>query len=1011
MIIHTGGGAEAGDNDNIWSHRSNFSSAGIGEYTTNDAKDGGGFIKIDDYIIQPEQSGSGATTDPQVKIGVFCHEFGHILGLPDLYDTKNPATSEGVGTWCLMGSGSWGGDNNHAEKPAHLSAWCKEKLGWVTPVTVTQDLINQQIKNVEQNKEFYKIWKDGNPSQEYFLIENRQKTGFDQYIYDSGLLIWHIDNTKTSNQDEDHKLVDVEEADGKNDLDNQVNRGDAGDIYPGTTNNKTFDINSIPNSRDYSSNDTKVSVLNVNKSSNLISADLKIGVIASSNQFRVYNDGNSVLNVTSISLSVAWLSITPNNFSVQPGSNQPVTINVDWNGIPYPSGIGIITVNSNDPIHPGVTANVTAIKSTQTVATPVITPNTGSFPPSIPVEITCTTPGATIRYTLDGNDPTESTPIYTGPISINGNSNITLKAKAWKVGYNPSNIARGDYTYNLVPSVPLIPICSDEVMKGEEFWVDIQIGNSTQNVNNLKIISFELHYTNTAIIDYVSDEIGSFLTDANKNVIPDDPTGKISASVYRLTGSNSGYGTVLKLKFKILSSATQGQTINFSFDNILANEENGNTIQITPQPKAITIIDCLKEWPGDANNNGTVEITDINYVVAINWGKTGPVRQGASMNWVGQCSSPWAPISATYSDCGGNGIIDIIDINPIIVNFSKTHTISFNYNYFVNLENPPLTVSCLNPVLPGQEIWFDITVGTISNQVLDIKVVSFEIIYNNTAYLDYLDYQIGGFITGASAMVVPDDANGKISASIYRLSGGNSGYGTVIRLKFKVADNTPIGTQEVISFNNVLANRSDGNEQPLNPQGFNLIVPVELTSFNADNTEGKVLLSWNTATEINNKGFEIERAGEDKQWASIGYVNGNGTTSEPQHYSYTDKTITVSGKYYYRLKQIDYNGVYTYSGEILVEVKVLPTEYSLSQNYPNPFNPSTIISYQIPEEGFVTIKLYDVIGNEVAILVNEQKSAGKYQITVNASNLNSGVYFFMLRAGKYTSTKKLILMK
>lgn len=1010
MIIHTGGGAEAGDNDNIWSHRWNFSSAGIGEFTTNDAKEGGGFIKINDYIIQPEQSGSGAATDPQVKIGVFCHEFGHILGLPDLYDTKSTATSEGVGTWCLMGAGSWGGDNNHAEKPAHMSAWCKEKLGWVIPVIVTHDLLNQQIKDVEQNKEFYKIWKDGNPSQEYYLVENRQKTGFDQYLYDSGLLIWHIDNTKTSNRDENHKLVDVEEADGKNDLDNQVNRGDAGDIYPGTTNNKTFDINSNPNSRDYSSTDTKVSVLNVTKSSNLISADLKIEIITSSNQFRVYNDGNSVLNVTSISSSVAWLSTTPNNFNVQPGSNQPVTINIDWNGTPNPSGSGIITVNSNDPVHPAVSANVTAIKSAQSVTTPIITPNSGAFPPAVSVSISCATSGATIRYTLDGIDPTTSSTQYSSAVSINSTSNVTLKAKAWKDGYTPSNIATGNYSYNPGVSVPLIPLCNDEVMKGSEFWLDVQIGNTSQSVSNLKIVSFELKYNNTAIIDYVSDELGNFLVSAQKNVIPDDQNGKISASIYRLSGSNSGYGTVLRIKFSVSNSAIQGQTIVFNFENILANDENGNTIQIVPQTKTVTINDCLKVWPGDANNNNSVEITDINYVVAINWGKTGIIRQGASMAWQAQCASPWYPILATYADCNGNGLVEITDINSIIVNFSRTHLGNQIQNPKYVLDNPPLLISGPSPVSPGTEIWFDVNVGSSTNPVSDVKVISFELLYS-PAFIQYLSNEPGEFITGANQMVIPDSANGKLSVSVYRLSGGNSGNGTVIRLKFKVAENTPTNSELGFNFNNVLASRTDGSEQTLTPQGFNLVVPVELTSFIATIIEDGVNLTWLTATETNNRGFSIERKSAKESWMSIGFVEGNGTKTEAQTYHFTDCKFSNSGKYYYRLKQIDYDGTFTYSSEITVEVNFIPSDFSLFQNFPNPFNPSTKINYQIPIDTKVTIKLFDVIGNEVITLVDENKSAGSYEVNLDAANLQSGIYFYRLHAGKFTAAKKLILLK
>ena len=187
------------------------------------------------------------------------------------------------------------------------------------------------------------------------------------------------------------------------------------------------------------------------------------------------------------------------------------------------------------------------------------------------------------------------------------------------------------------------------------------------------------------------------------------------------------------------------------------------------------------------------------------------------------------------------------------------------------------------------------------------------------------------------------------------------------------------------------------------------IVPVELTSFTGSSIDGNVVLNWNTATEVNNSGFEIQRSTDRINFLKVSFISGFGTTTEPKNYTYTDNSVN-NGKYFYRLKQIDFNGEFAYSDIVEVEVTV-PKKFKLFQNYPNPFNPSTLISYNIPQNSFVTIKVYDVIGNEVATLVNQTQDAGKYDISFDASNLSNGVYFYSIKAGNFSSTKKMILMK
>lgn len=194
----------------------------------------------------------------------------------------------------------------------------------------------------------------------------------------------------------------------------------------------------------------------------------------------------------------------------------------------------------------------------------------------------------------------------------------------------------------------------------------------------------------------------------------------------------------------------------------------------------------------------------------------------------------------------------------------------------------------------------------------------------------------------------------------------------------------------------------------------NSVVPVELINFSGYSQNGQVFLKWNTASELNNQRFEIERKliSENlaSDWAMIGYKTGKGTSTKMNDYTFIDDISKLNTAVIeYRLKQIDYSGSFTYSE--IVEIHTLPLFFSLSQNYPNPFNSITNIEYQIPNNYFVALKVYDVLGNEIVTLVNEQKNQGQYSVDFDASKLPSGVYFYRIQAGSYIDTKKMVLLR
>jgi hypothetical protein len=186
-------------------------------------------------------------------------------------------------------------------------------------------------------------------------------------------------------------------------------------------------------------------------------------------------------------------------------------------------------------------------------------------------------------------------------------------------------------------------------------------------------------------------------------------------------------------------------------------------------------------------------------------------------------------------------------------------------------------------------------------------------------------------------------------------------------------------------------------------------IPVELVSFNASVTDKGVSLSWQTATETNNSGFEIERKSAGSTYEKIGFVPGKGTTTHISHYNFVDGNLTA-GNFTYRLKQMDYDGTTSYSKEINIEVTA-PEVFELSQNYPNPFNPSTSIKFSVPTDGMVTLIVYNLLGEKIATLVDQEIKAGRHEVKFDASKLSSGLYFYRLDAGDASFVRKMMLLK
>lgn len=275
VVVHAGTGAEFPpySSDDIWSHR-----WAVTWSWSVSLRDG---VRVWDYTMQPEYW----QTPYDMTCGVYCHELGHVFGLTDLYDTDYSST--GIGNWSLMGAGGWNGPSYMGDSPAHPDAWSMQRLGYVTPTTVSVNTTGAEVPAIKNSPICYKLWTDGTPDQEYFLVENRQKIGYDFYLPYHGLLIYHVDENIPdygANDDEwypghtasGHYKVALEQSDSLWQLEKNINRGNSGDLYPGNLNRRTFNPSSNPNSRSYSGADTYVGVTNISDSGDTMTCDFSL---------------------------------------------------------------------------------------------------------------------------------------------------------------------------------------------------------------------------------------------------------------------------------------------------------------------------------------------------------------------------------------------------------------------------------------------------------------------------------------------------------------------------------------------------------------------------------------------------------------------------------------------------------------------------------------------------------------------------------------------------------------
>ncbi|MBM4162711.1 MAG: T9SS type A sorting domain-containing protein [Ignavibacteria bacterium] len=494
----------------------------------------------------------------------------------------------------------------------------------------------------------------------------------------------------------------------------------------------------------------------------------------------------------------------------------------------------------------------------------------------------------------------------------------------------------GAVSYAVQAQIPVSSTLSamspSRVPSGSEFWINVRVGDP-QTVNNLFGVSFDLTYTNTAYVDFVSaDTSGSFLgTDLLHIITPNDANGVVSIGLSRKApaGGVSGGGTLARVKFRVAPNAPINGTVTFNFSNVSANDPNGNPITLSPISSVTTIIHGVTVWPGDTDTSGVVNQGDI-LPLGLHWGRVGPTRQNASIQWIGQLASPWTPQGATYADANGDGVVNQADVLPIGLNWGKTHTLGkFVASYrshreqggFDALGTPVLRAVGPQSVTGKTDFDVYVSVGDSANPAIGLFGISFVLDFSGSKGVIQVIETTQGTLLGSDVIFFPqvDNVNGNVAFGITRKAGqsGVTGSGQLAKVRFKILNQTNIVT---FSTRDIVANDPNGNAISVLPSSSSTLVSVEK-----------------------------ERAAPDK--------------------------------------------------------------FSLSQNYPNPFNPSTRIAFSIPKTCQVELRILDVLGRNVALLVDGERQPGFYEVECNAARLPSGIYLYRLQAGGFMATKKMLLLR
>jgi M6 family metalloprotease-like protein len=999
-------GSSGGSLDDIYPH---FSLLGA-PYGTKDTGINGKPIMIDEYTIQ-NSSEVGASDPSKVpSIGVFCHEFGHALGLPDLYDVD--LSSSGIGGWGLMSYYSYG-SNDH---PVGMEAWSKYHLGWIIPPVFDEgDHLNLTIRNSYQNSEAYIVKKKG--SEDYYLFENRRKIRFDQSIANEGLLIWHVDESEfkfgqvggigwdnNGNADDKHRGVDLERADN-----NELSYLEAGDTYPGTSNNHTFDRNSVPNSRDWNGFDTGVEISNITQQGDNIIADIKVhatylnSIITEPQSMVFFNTKNPIkikgtadgTNITGYDLDIGG-GIDPQSW-INIGSYSSRVIDSTL-GYFDPSNISkedIYTLRLTSKDNEG-----TSVKTSPIYINPLFL---AGWPQTVEDRIVAQTIGAddvdhdgnveiiagvsndskfqVKLYILNANGTSKNSSVW--PKELNGSriSGCAL-ADIDKNGKKEIIINTTSYLYVLridgsnVPGWPKpfgtysAPVVSDidgdgnlEIIASNSFSNTVLVWNS----NGTTKPGWPQNVEGAAFYTPVVADLDN---DGKCEIIEKSGYGKIYVWSYQgqlLTG----WPAANQLDYQDYdgSSPVVGdldgdgykEIVSFIGNSIYVFKLNGTVAAGWPRIPLGWLHQSVALADLNADNQIEVITTMSNVSVFDPHGNLLP-------GWPTQYLSTYGGselLPPIVADINGDGRMEIIVVddkmgndNNEIVAFSDEGQVLEGWPKklpgLVNLGTYWKMRRCYTPLITdiNKDGNIELAIGA------EDKVLFWDLGCKlKCEHTSWLKWQSNKWNTGEYQFIPSDDVPFATISCLRSLSFGNVKIG---QSKDTIITITNAGN-DTLKITSIASMHSSFSVHPT------ILTIVPQQSFN-----DTIRFTPGVVGNINSKILIMSNAPSSRD------------------------TITVTGI------GEDPNGI---ASDLSNQI---PKEYSIAQNFPNPFNATTIIRYGVPQKSLVRIDIFDVLGKLVATIVDGEHEAGYYDANWN-KEVASGFYFYRFAATALNDPSKKII--
>ncbi len=527
---------------------------------------------------------------------------------------------------------------------------------------------------------------------------------------------------------------------------------------------------------------------------------------------------------------------------------------------------------------------------------------------------------------------------------------------------------------------------------------------SAQNMGNLKVYHNTIVINNTAstLVSYGignhTNGTGPVNIDLKDNIIINNHSGNVGSSAIGVVPATSVLTSDYNLLLANQNLVNYQGTTYADLTAWQATSQDANSVSKAVNFVSATDLHLAGTSNGDVDLAGTPIAGITTDIDGDTRNLTSPYK-GADEGTIPLAKVPDLFISEYIEGSSNNKAMEIYNPTGVAVDLAKYRLVRAN--------NGSAVVQYIQPLF-----------GTLASA--DVYVIANPSAAAEIMAVADLDTGSVTFYNGDDYMGLEKDVNGTwtVIDVIGRLGedpGTNwpvaGGIGATSEFTLVRKDYVLFGNTDWTSSAGTNADNSEWLVYPQNTFAYlgNHVIPVELTSFVANIYGKNVVLNWSTATETNNSGFEVERKSASSNWTKVGFVAGFGTTSEIQHYSFIEKNL-ATGNYSYRLKQVDFDGKYSYSQVVEVSLQ-LPNKFELSQNFPNPFNPTTKINYTIPVDSRVTLQIFAITGELVKELVNENQSAGTYIVDFNASDLANGTYIYRINAGGFVQARKMMLIK